>query len=136
MTQDEEEVRATLAAFEAAMGAMDFGAVRRLWDAAHPHLRYQPEEHAGPCTSWAEVEAYWDHVPDVVSAITEWRHHDTDVAVVGDVAVVFTEVSTSFDLVGLDEPFAGESRFTFALQRSDDGWRLFHAHESRQLVVE
>jgi hypothetical protein len=30
----------------------------------------------------------------------------------------------------------GDVRFTYGLRRTPGGWRLFHGHESRQLILD
>jgi ketosteroid isomerase-like protein len=135
MTEDELAVRSMCTAYGDAMRTMDLPAIQRLWDGTDEHLVYQPEEYARACRTWDEVVAYWSHIPEVLDGIREWREIRSDVAVIGDVALVYSTVATSFQIKGLDEPFDGEVRFTFGLRRTDEGWRFFHCHESRQLVV-
>lgn len=133
---DEDAVRAVCRAYGEAMRAMDLEGLERQWDAGFEHLVYQPEEHARALRSWDEIQAYWRGIPDVVEAFTEWREIATDVAVIGDVALVYALLATAFRIAGVDEPLAGEVRFTYGLRRTPGGWRLIHAHESRQLVVD
>jgi ketosteroid isomerase-like protein len=136
MSTDEKAVRETWTAFGNALRTMNLESLQRLWDADHPHLLYQPEEYPRPCRTWAEIVAYWQHIPTVVERISEWRELETDVTVVDDLALCFSTLTTSMHLHGVTEPLIGEVRFTAALHRTGGGWRLFHAHESRQLVVD
>jgi ketosteroid isomerase-like protein len=135
MTQDENAVRSMCQAYGDAMRAMDLAAITRLWDEGNEHLVYQPEEYAQACRTWDEVIAYWSHIPEVLDGILEWREIGSDVAVMGDVALVYSTVATSFKIKDIAEPFDGEARFTYGLRRTDEGWRFFHCHESRQLIV-
>lgn len=132
----EEQVRELCRAYGTAMQAMDLEGLERLWDAGFEHLVYQPEEYAQALRSWDEIRAYWRGIPDVVERFTEWREIETDVAVIGDVALVYSRLATAFRITGVDEPLAGEVRFSYGLRRTSDGWRFVHAHESRQLVVD
>ncbi|WP_448616486.1 YybH family protein [Modestobacter sp. URMC 112] len=136
MTEDENAVRSMCTAYGDAMRAMDLPAIARLWDEGNAHLVYQPEEYAQACRTWDEVVAYWSHIPEVLESIREWREVESDVAVLGDVALVYSTVATSFQIKGVAEPFDGEARYSFGLRRTGDGWRFFHCHESRQLVVD
>lgn len=136
MTEDEECVRAACAGFGTAMQAMDVVAMEKLWDREYAHLVYQPEEYEQPCRSWEEIVAYLEYIPGAVESIPVWREIDSDVALLGDAAIVYSQFTTSFKLKDVDEPLEGDVRFSFALRRTVDGWRFVHAHESRQLVVE
>jgi ketosteroid isomerase-like protein len=53
-----------------------------------------------------------------------------------DAAIVYALVHLGFDLEGVEEPMEGDVRFTYGLRRTAEGWRLFHAHESRQLILD
>ena len=136
MTEDEKSVQAACEAFGQAMREMDFGAMAPLWDREYEHLVYQPEEHEKACRSWDEITAYLDYIPGAVANIREWRQLETDIAVIGDAALVYTLVHACFELKGVDEPLDGDVRFTFGLRRTEDGWRFVHCHESRQLIVD
>jgi ketosteroid isomerase-like protein len=136
MTAEEQDVKAVCDAFRQAMQAMDFDALAGLWDRDHEHFVYQPEEFERPCRSWDEFRAYLDYIPGAVESVPEWREIETDVAVVGDAAIVFTRVHVAFDLKGVEELFEGDSRFTLGLRRTPDGWRLIHGHESRPTVLD
>lgn len=136
MTEDEKSVSAACEAFGAAMKALDFAAMLRLWDRDYEHLVYQPEEYERACRNWDAIVAYFEYIPGAVESIPGWRDLESDVAVVGDAAIVYSMVMTSFKLKGVEQPLEGEVRFTFGLRRTPEGWRFIHCHESRQLVVE
>jgi ketosteroid isomerase-like protein len=136
MSQDQQSIVEALEGFARAMRDMDLEGLQRLWDAEHEHVLYQPEEYPRACRTWDEIVDYWRHIPDVVDKIQEWRLLESDIAVLGDAAIVHALFDTSFVIKGMAEPLDGEVRFTFGLRRSGDGWLFIHAHESRQLVVE
>lgn len=136
MTADETNVRAACDAFGRAMQAMDFAALDALWDRDYEHFVYQPEEFERPCRNWDEFMSYLAYIPGAVESVLEWREIDTDVAVIGDAAIVYTLVRIGFKFKGVEEPLEGDVRFTLGLRRTADGWRLFHCHESRQLVLD
>lgn len=136
MHDDERAVRTACEEFGRAMKAMDFAALDDLWDRDNEHFVYQPEEFEQPCRSWEEFHDYLSYIPKALDEVLEWRELRTDVAIMGDTAVVFSAVHLSFDFTGVDEPFAGDVRFTYVLRRTPDGWRFFHCHESRQLVLD
>src|SRR5690349_10980479 len=135
MTADETDVRAVCEAFGRAMQAMDFGAMDALWDRDYEHFVYQPEEFEQPCRSWDEFRAYLDYIPGVVRGVS-WEDLESDVAVLGDAAIVYALVRLGFQLEGVAEPMEGDVRFTYGLRRTQAGWRLFHGHESRQLILD
>jgi ketosteroid isomerase-like protein len=136
MTDDEKQIAAACEAFGEAMREMEYGRMDELWDSGYDHLIYQPEEYELPCRGWEEIVAYWSYIPGALDSIPEWRTLDSDIAAIGDAALVFTRVANSFKLKGVEEPLAGEVRFTLGLRRTSAGWRLVHCHESRRLVVD
>ena len=135
MTSDETDVRAVCEAFGQAMQAMDFGAMDALWDGEYEHFVYQPEEFERPCRNWDEFTSYLNYIPGVVKTV-RWQDLESDVAVLGDAAIVYALVRLGFELDGVEEPMEGDVRFTYGLRRTQGGWRLFHAHESRQLILD
>lgn len=136
MSKDETEIKEVCRAFGEAMRAMDYEAMEGLWDRGYDHLVYQPEEFERACRSWDAIVEYWNYIPGAVESVGEWREIESDVAQIGDGAIVFSLVNISLKLKDVDEPLEGEVRFTFGLRRGDDGWRLTHCHESRQLIVD
>jgi ketosteroid isomerase-like protein len=132
-TDDERAVRAAYTAFGQAMQAMDLEALKALWDDGYEHLVYQPEEYEAACTTWDAIVDYWRRIPGVVSRF-EGREISSDVAVLGDVALVYGRGHTTLELKS-GESLAGDSRLSAALRRTDGGWRFIHWHESRQLAV-
>jgi ketosteroid isomerase-like protein len=135
MTDDETAVRAAYAAFGQAMQAMGLEAMKDLWDDGYEHLVYQPEEYEAACTTWDAIVDYWRYIPGVVGRIVEWREISSDVAVLGDAALVYSRWHTAFEFKDSGELLAGDIRFSVGLRRTDGGWRFIHCHESRQLVV-
>jgi ketosteroid isomerase-like protein len=136
MTVDERQITDTCLAFADAMREMDYGRMEQLWDSGYDHLIYQPEEFEHPCRGWEEIVAYWNYIPGEVESIPEWRTLDSDIAVDGGAALVFTRVAVSLKLKGVEEPLSGDVRYSLGLRRTAGGWRLVHCHESRQLVVD
>jgi len=134
MTDDETAVRAASIAFAQAMQAMDLKAMKDLWDNGYEHLVYQPEEVELPFTTWDAIVDYWRRLPEFVSRI-EGREYSSDVAVLGDVALVYWRGHTTVEFRHSSESLAGDSRLSAALRRTDGGWRFIHWHESRQLVA-
>lgn len=132
---DETEVRAVCEAFGRAMEAMDFAAIEALWNRDDEHFVYQPEEFERPCRSWEEFKSYLDYIPGAVTGV-RWQDIESDVAVLGDAALVYALVRLSLRFKGLDDPFEGDVRFSYGLRRTPAGWRLFHCHESRRLVLD
>jgi ketosteroid isomerase-like protein len=134
MTDDETAVRAASTAFAQALQAMDLEAMKALWDDGYEHLVYQPEEFEVALTTWGAIVDYWSHLPGVVGGI-EMREISSDVAVLGDVALVYWRGHTTFEFKDSSESLVGDSRLSAGLRRTDSGWRFIHWHESRQLVV-
>jgi len=134
VTDDEAAVRAACTAFGKAMQAMDLEALKDLWDDGYEHLVYQPEEYEVACMTWDAIVDYWRHIPGVVSRI-EWREISSDVAVLGDAALVYSRVHTTLELKDSGQSLAGDVRLSAVLRRTDSGWRFIQLHESRQLVV-
>lgn len=133
MTDDETAVHAACTAFAQAMQAMDLEAMKDLWDDGYEHLVYQPEEYEVAFMTWDAIVDYWRRIPGVVGRI-EGREISSDVAVLGDVALVYWRGHTTFEFKDSGESLAGDSRLSAALRRTDGGWRFIHWHESRQLV--
>jgi ketosteroid isomerase-like protein len=133
MTDDETAVRAASTAFAQATQAMDLQAQKALWDDGYEHLLYQPEEVEVPFTTWDAIVDYWRSIPGFVSRI-EGREISSEVAVLGDVALVYWRGHTTVEFKNSSELLAGDSRLSAALHRTDRGWRFIHWHESRQLV--
>jgi ketosteroid isomerase-like protein len=136
MTTQEKEVKAVCDAWGRAMQEMDFGAHDALWIRDDEHFVYQPEEFERPCRTWEEFQKYLAYIPTAVTKVAEWRELETDIAIVGDAAIVYTLLHVVFEFKDVEEPFGGDVRFTLGLRRTEDGWRLFHCHESRQLVLD
>ena len=136
MTTAEQDVRTTVREWLAAVKNLDFQAARALWDAEFDGLVYQPEEHEIPMTEWSAIERYWDDVPALVERVPGWDEIDSEVAVVDDVALVFTRLRTSIKIRDVQPTFDGEVRCSIGLRRTDAGWRLVHYHESRLVAVE
>lgn len=134
MTDDETAVRAACMAFSQAMQALDLEALKDLWDDGYEHLVYQPEEIEAAFTTWDAIVDYWRLLPAVVDRV-EGREFSSDVAVLGDVALVYWRGHTTVEFKDSSEPLAGDSRLSAGLRRTDGGWRFIHWHESRQLVV-
>jgi ketosteroid isomerase-like protein len=135
MTDDETAVRAACTTFGQAMQAMDLEALKGLWDDGYEHLVYQPEEYEAACMTWDAIVDYWRYIPGVIGRILEWREISSDVAVLGDAALVYSRWHTAFEFKDSDESLAGDVRISAALRRTDDGWRFIQLHESRQLVA-
>jgi ketosteroid isomerase-like protein len=136
MADAHDEVRAACAAWIAGVRALDFDAMEGLWDAEFDGLVYQPEEYDSPFTRWEEILAYWRNVPAVVESIPEWREIDGHIAIIGEVAVVYSKLMTSIRIRDVAKPFDGELRCSLALRRTASGWGLIHYHESRLVSVE
>ncbi|MDA2810619.1 nuclear transport factor 2 family protein [Nocardiopsis sp. RSe5-2] len=134
MTDDETAVRAAYTAFARALQAMDLEAMKGRWDDGYEHLVYQPEEYGTAITAWDAIVDYWRGIPEAVDRI-EWREIGSEVAVLGDVALVYWRGHTTFEFKDSSEPLAGESRLSAGLRRTGSGWRFIHWHESRRLVV-
>jgi ketosteroid isomerase-like protein len=136
MATEHEEVRAACDAWNAAVNALDFEAMKDLWDAEFDGLVYQPEEYAGPLCRWEEILAYWSKVPAVVESVPEWREVDGHIAVIDTVALVYSKLRTSIRIHDVEKSFDGELRCSLGLRRTSAGWRLIHYHESRLVSVE
>lgn len=136
MVTAHEEVRAAVDAWLAAINRLDFEAMKGLWDADFDGLVYQPEEYESPFRRWEDILRYWSNVPNVVESVPEWREIDGHIAVIDNVAVVYSKLMTSIRIRDVEKPFNGEVRLSLALRRTPDGWRLIHYHESRLVSVE
>jgi ketosteroid isomerase-like protein len=130
------DVRAVCDAWIGAVNALDFDAMKTLWDAEFDDLVYQPEEYESPFHTWPDILEYWSNVPTIVESVPEWREIDGHVAVVGDAAIVYSKLMTSIRIHNVEKPFDGELRCSLGLRRTAKGWRLIHYHESRLVSVE
>ncbi len=136
MATAHEHVRAACDAWLAAVGRLDFEAMKGLWDADFDGLVYQPEEYESPLCRWEDILRYWSEVPTVVESVPEWREIDGHIAVIGEVAVVYSKLMTRIRIRDIEKTFNGEVRLSLALRRTPAGWRLIHYHESRLVSVE
>jgi ketosteroid isomerase-like protein len=136
MNNVESEIRETVQAWLSAVQSLDFQAARRLWDGEFDGLLYQPEEHEFPMTDWASIERYWDNVPELVEDVVQWAEIASDVAVLNDVAMVFTRLDTSIKIQDVPVTFDGVVRCSMGLHRKNGSWLLVHYHESRLVAVE
>jgi ketosteroid isomerase-like protein len=132
----EQAVRSTCTEWYGAIERLDFPALRALWDSEFPDFVYQPEEYEEPIRDWEELLQYWEAVPTLVESVPRWREIETDVAVVGRSALVFSRLDTSIRIRDMTRPFDGEVRCSLGLHEADGGWRLIHYHESRLVSVE
>ena len=130
------EVQATCDAWNAAVKALDFDAMKTLWDAEFDDLVYQPEEYESPFSTWPDILEYWSKVPTIVESVSAWQEIDGHIAVIGDAAVVYSKLMTSIRIRDVEKPFDGELRCSLGLRRTATGWRLIHYHESRLVSVE
>lgn len=136
MHNAESEIRETVQAWLSAVQNLDFQVARRLWDGEFESLLYQPEEFELPMTDWESIERYWDNVPQLVEAVPQWQEIASEVAVLGEVAMVFTRLETSIKIRDVDATFDGVVRCSFGLHRRNGSWRLVHYHESRLVSVD
>jgi len=132
----EQAIRSTCTEWYGAIERLDFPALRALWDPEFPDFVYQPEEYENPIRDWVELLQYWDAVPTLVEGVPRWSEIETDVAVVGRAAMVFSRLDTSIRIRDMAKPFDGEVRCSLGLHEVGDGWRLIHYHESRLVSVE
>lgn len=132
----EEAVRTTCTEWYAAIERLDFAALRSLWDSEFPDFVYQPEEYEEPIRDWEELLHYWDAVPTLVQSVPRWEEIETDVAVVGGAALVFSRLDTSIRVRDMTKTFDGEVRCSLGLHEVSGSWRLIHYHESRLVSVE
>lgn len=132
----EEAVRSTCTEWYGAIEHLDFPVLRALWDPEFRDFVYQPEEYEEPIRDWEELLQYWDAVPTLVESVPRWAEIETDVAVVGRAALVFSRLDTSIRIRDMARPFDGEVRCSLGLHEVKGSWRLIHYHESRLVSVE
>lgn len=132
----EQAVRSTCTEWYGAIERLDFSVLRALWDSEFPDFVYQPQEYVEPIRDWDELLRYWDEVPALVESVPRWAEIETDVAVIGPAALVFSRLDTSIRVRDMVKPFDGEMRCSLGLHEVDGAWRLIHYHESRLVSVE
>lgn len=135
-TSAEQAVRNTCTQWYAAIERLDFPALQALWDFQFSDFVYQPEEYEEPIRDWEELLQYWEAVPTLVESVPRWTELETDVAMVGRAAFVFSRLDTSIRIRDMSRPFDGEVRCSLGLHEVNGNWRLVHYHESRLVSVE
>ena len=131
MSTPEQDVRATIGAWLAAVERVDFATAATLWDAEYDGLLYQPEEIEQPMTRYRELLEYWAWVPGHVEAVPAWRATAVEIQMFDGVALAWTNLDTSIKLRDVEKTFDGVVRCTFGLRETAAGWKFVHYHESR-----
>ena len=120
--QDQSAVENAVRALEQYWAALDFKAIRALWDDSVAPL-YLAEEAMGPACSWDELEKYWGATGKLAKrnrvSINNLRLHD----VTRDVISAFYEMHWDIELE--DGKFlGGDNRVCITFKRTAAGWRI------------
>jgi uncharacterized protein (TIGR02246 family) len=129
---DVEEVQRVVRRWARAFSSGDAAGAAAVWDADYGAALYQAEEFEAPFRGVDSVRAYYEAMTNIVSGFRDLDVHDLEADVLGDVAWCFLRGSATFDVAGRDEPLHGQTRQTFLLRRTADGWKVIHYHESRE----
>ncbi len=132
--EDKDAIAKALTEWGAAFSSepIDVEGMKAIWDETFEHPVYQPEEFFEPWTSWAEIRAYWERVPDLIK-VRGFAPIDMDINVHGDVAWVWVRAyATLMMLKDGNRMLDGQARMTYVFRRRNDGqWKVIHYHESR-----
>src|SRR5579884_3779794 len=120
----EQAVRSTCTAWYEAIERLDFPTLQAMWDPDFADFVYQPEEYEEPIRNWEELLQYWNAVPTLVESVPRWAEIETDVAVVGVAAIVFSRLDTSIRIRDTGRPFDGEVRCSLGLHEVKGSWLL------------
>ena len=118
------EIIALLAQLERAWCALDFAAVRALWDTERDPI-YYAEEADGPLLRWPQLEEYWritgsaiEHMGMRIVGEPQLRELSP-----GLVSVMY-EMHWDAALRGQQRPIGGDNRVCATLRRKREGWRF------------
>jgi ketosteroid isomerase-like protein len=115
---------------------VDSETMKTFWPRDHPDLVYQSEEIAVALSTYEEIAAYWDHVPETLESIPAVEDADVRIHVHGDVATVYLYALASAKFPGAERLYRAPFRASIVLRRLDEGWRYVHYHESRILDLD
>jgi uncharacterized protein (TIGR02246 family) len=101
------------------------------------HLVYQAEENPGALTTYKEIESYWHNAHNLLEKVTDWTEQKKTVSFLApDVAIVWVELMTAIKTTVLAEQLIGKIRCSIGVRKGEQGWKIVHYHESRQLMAE
>jgi hypothetical protein len=102
-----------------------------------PHLIYQAEENPSALTTYKEIESYWHNAHNLLEKVTDWSEQKKSVSMLTpNSAFVWIEVMTGIKTTVLAEQLLGKIRVSMGVRKTDEGWKIVHYHESRQLMAE
>jgi ketosteroid isomerase-like protein len=104
--------------------------IASIWDVHHAPLIYVAQEMREPTYGWDAIHRYLAALPDHLEKVLSKSLSDVRIDVLGDTAIVFFISHTTAKLkrqAALHEP---TFRATMIFQRTAEGWRVIHYHES------
>lgn len=108
-----------------------------LFDKDFDGVIYQAEENPGGLTSYKEVEAYWHNAHNLLENVTEWTELTKSISLLGpNVGMVWAELMTALKTTVMPQSVVGKVRCSIGVRKGNQGWKIVHYHESRQLLAE
>lgn len=130
MSPLEAEIDALARRYYERFGAMDFAAMRELWDAEERHPTYLAEEMEDFLRDHAAIDAYWAASKAAMTRLAS-RHWDVHAHLVThDLAAATWRMHWNAEIVGRSVPVGGEVRVSAVLRRKPAGWRLIQYVEA------
>jgi hypothetical protein len=130
MSPLEQEIHALAGRYYERFGAMDFAAMRELWDPAEAEPTYLAEEIGEFLHDFGAIEAYWAATRAGISRLAS-RHWNVRAHLIApDLASATWHMHWNALIVGREKPVGGDVRVTATLRRVAQGWRLIHYVEA------
>jgi SnoaL-like domain len=126
----EAEISALLERVVNAWNALDFDALRALWDEDDPRPFYLAEEVVKPLTSWQALDGYWSTTRRLTRAVS-MRIANVTAKPLGDAhAVGVWDMHWNADVAGYPRPLGADNRVTAVFRRCGAEWRFVHYAEA------
>lgn len=108
-----------------------------LFDRNFNGVIYQAEENPSGLPSYKDVDAYWHAAHNMLVKVSDWTEMTKSVAILSPtVAIIWAELMTGLRTTLLPQDVCGKIRCSIGVRKSDQGWKIVHYHESRQLLAE
>lgn len=125
-----QAIETALGELEQAWRTLDFERIRSLWDVSRAPL-YQAEEALEPCTSWAQLDAYWARTRSGIAHMglrieRPIRFHAVD----DELVTALYDMHWDALVKGDARPMGGDNRVFNTFRRTPAGWRMTHYVEA------
>jgi ketosteroid isomerase-like protein len=129
---ERDAVKKVVRRWARAFSALDADGILGVWDKSYPKIMHQAEEFPDPIRGWDELSHYNRAMMGLASNLRDQSLIDLEADVIGDMAWCYIRGTITFDIPNLDKPITGQTRQTFILRKTGEGWKVIHYHESRE----